>query len=77
MSQCAVIAQAQNWLSIEIVRKHDGKVTYRNSLITNLEVNRDNVEQLAACGRARWKIKNESFNLMRWSPINGIGDHLC
>ena len=54
-----------NWLSIEIVRKRDGKVTYRNSFITNLEVNRDNVEQLAACGRARWKIENESFNLLK------------
>ena len=54
-----------NWLSIEIVRKHDGKVAYRNSFITNLAVNRDNVEQLAACGTAQWKIENESFNLFK------------
>ena len=54
-----------NWLSIEIVRKRDGKVTNRNSFITNLELNRDNVEQLAASGRARWKIENESFNLLK------------
>ena len=46
-----------NWLSIEIVRKHNGKVTYRNSFITILEVKRGNFEQLAACGRARWKSK--------------------
>ena len=54
-----------NWLSIEIVRKHNGKVTYRNSFITILEVKRGNVEQLAACGRARWKIENESSNLLK------------
>ena len=54
-----------NWLLIEIVRKLDGKVAYRNSFITNLAVNRDNVEQLAACGTAQWKIENESFNLFK------------
>ncbi len=46
-----------NWLEIEIVVsetrfQHDatGKVTYRNSFVTNLPVNKDNVVELAACG---------------------------
>ena len=54
-----------NGLSIENVRKRVGKVTYRNSFITNLELNCDNVEQLAVCGTARLKIENESFNLLK------------
>jgi hypothetical protein len=53
-----------NWLSIEI-RKARGEVTYRNSFITDLPVGRDNVAELAACGRARWKIENESFNVLK------------
>jgi hypothetical protein len=47
-----------NWLMIEILDA-DGEVTYRNSFITDMPVNRENVAELAACGRARWKIENE------------------
>jgi len=32
-----------------------GKVTYRNSFVTDLPVGPDNVVELAAVGRARWK----------------------
>lgn len=53
-----------NWFEIEIVRK-DGKVTYRNSFVTDIEVGADNVAELAACGRARWKIENEKFNTLK------------
>ena len=41
------------------------RVTYRNSFITDLPVNRDTVAELAACGRARWKIENETFNVLK------------
>jgi hypothetical protein len=53
-----------NWLSIEVVNA-SGQVTYRNSFITDLPVTRENVAELAACGRARWKIENESFNVLK------------
>ncbi len=53
-----------NWLEIEIA-KPDGKVTYRGSFITDLPVSRDSVAELAACGRARWKIENETFNVLK------------
>ena len=49
---------------IEIVNAA-GAVTYRNSFITDLEVGPDTVTDLAACGRARWKIENESFNVLK------------
>ena len=34
-------------------------MTYRNSFITGMAVDRENVAELAACGWARWKIENE------------------
>ena len=49
-----------NWLMIEIVNA-TGAVTYRNSFITDLPVGPDTVADLAACGRARWKIENEKL----------------
>jgi hypothetical protein len=58
-----------NWLAIEITDAR-GVLTYRNSFITSLPVNRDNVIELAACGRARWKIENETFNVLKTKGYN-------
>jgi hypothetical protein len=33
--------------------------------VTSLTVSKDNVAEIAACGRARWKIENETFNVMK------------
>ena len=52
-----------NWFEIEILNPR-GEVTYRNSFITNLAISANNVAELAACGRARWKIENETFNTL-------------
>jgi hypothetical protein len=62
-------AMTVNWLMIEIVTAA-GAVTYRNSFITDLEVSPDTVADLAACGRARWKIENESFNVLKNNGYN-------
>ena len=62
-------AMTVNWLMIEI-SDATGKVTYRNSFITDLDVSRDNVTDLAAAGRARWKIENESFNVLKTKGYN-------
>jgi hypothetical protein len=58
-----------NWLEIEIVDAA-GKVTYRNSFVTDLAVNQGNVAELAACGRSRWKIENETFNTLKTKGYN-------
>jgi hypothetical protein len=58
-----------NWLEIAI-RDPSGKVSYRNSFITDLPVGADNVEDLAAAGRARWKIENETFNTLKTKGYN-------
>ena len=62
-------AMTVNWLMIEI-RNPAGGVTYRNSFITDLPVGRDTVVALATCGRARWKIENESFNTLKTKGYN-------
>ena len=58
-----------NWLMIEILNAA-GEVTYRNSFITDLAVNAGNVADLAAGGRARWKIENETFNVLKTRGYN-------
>ena len=62
-------AMTTNWLSIEI-GDASGKVTYRNSFVTDLEVGRENVAEFAAGGRARWKIENETFNVLKTKGYN-------
>lgn len=53
-----------NWFEIEILNL-SGEVTYRNSFITDLAIGPNNVAESAACGRARWKIENETFNVLK------------
>ncbi len=53
-----------NWLDIEIADSA-GNITYRNNFVTDLPVNKANAAALAACGRARWKIENENFNILK------------
>ena len=59
------------------IRDGDRKPTQSFRFVSSLDVTKANTADIAAAGRARWKIENERFNLMRWSPINGIGDHIC
>jgi hypothetical protein len=62
-------AMRVNWLAIEITGP-DGQVTYRNSFVTDLAVDRHTVVELIACGRARWKIENETFNTLKTKGYN-------
>jgi hypothetical protein len=58
-----------NWFSIETFNAK-GKRTYYNSFVTDLVVTVDTVADLAACGRARWKIENETFNVLKTNGYN-------
>jgi hypothetical protein len=58
-----------NWFDIEIIDE-TGKVTYRNSFVTDLPVGPETVVEMAACGRARWKIENETFNVLKNNGYN-------
>ena len=53
-----------NWIACEIFDRH-GSVRYSIAWVTSLPVGKTNVADIAACGRARWKIENETFNVMK------------
>jgi len=66
-----------NWFSVEIFngkgRRTPGQARgrlYHNSFVTDLPVTADTVSELAACGRARWKIENETFNVLKCGGYN-------
>lgn len=58
-----------NWFSIEILNAK-GKRTYYNSFVSDLPITAETVAELAACGRARWKIENETFNVLKTNGYN-------
>ena len=53
-----------NWIGFEIL---DGKgvVKHKTALIASPPVAKSTVADIVACGRARWKIENESFNVLK------------
>ena len=53
-----------NWIGFEILGAK-GEVKYKTAFVTSLPVAKSNVAEAAACGRARWKIENESFNVLK------------
>ena len=42
-----------------------GKMLYRNSWITDIIITEGNAAEVAASGRARWKVENETFNTLK------------
>ncbi len=42
-----------------------GKLKYSMAWATSLPVDKENVAQIVACGRARWKVENENFNVLK------------
>jgi hypothetical protein len=57
-------AALANWIGFEIFDRN-GRVKYSIAWVTSLPVNQHSVAEIAACGRARWKIENETFNVMK------------
>lgn len=53
-----------NFVQLSIIDSA-GKVTYRNSWVTDLPIDETNVEVLVRAARARWKIENEAFNTLK------------
>ena len=53
-----------NWIGFEILDAK-GHSKYSMAWVTSLAVTRDNVTEIVACGRTRWKIENEGFNVMK------------
>ena len=53
------------WIGHEISDPASGKIRQSSARITNLPVHRHNVREIAECGRARWKVENEGFNVLK------------
>jgi hypothetical protein len=58
-----------NWLSVTI-SDEKGKVTYDGAFVTSLPITTENVVEIAACARGRWKIENETFNVLKNNGYN-------
>ena len=57
-------AMTVNFLRLSIADAK-GKITYNNSFVTSLAITTATAAAIAACARARWKIENESFNVLK------------
>ena len=57
-------AMRVNWIGMEIVDAK-GRGKFATAWVTSLPVSKYNVAEIAEAGRARWKIENESFNVMK------------
>jgi hypothetical protein len=57
-------ALSVNWIGVTITDTK-GKTTYDGAFVTSLPISQETVVELVACARARWKIENESFNVLK------------
>ena len=57
-------ARLVNWIGLTVTDS-SGKVKYQSAFVTSLKVTKDNVAQIADCARARWKVENETFNVLK------------
>lgn len=53
-----------NWCELTTTRP-DGTIAYKNAFATNFQISKDNVKNIVADGRARWKIENENNNILK------------
>lgn len=53
-----------NWINVKISTP-TGKTTYNASFITDLEPDQVNIAEMVRCARCRWKIENETFNVLK------------
>lgn len=54
-----------NWCELTISREDTGEQLYKNAFITDFEVTQTTVEAIVCNGRTRWKVENESNNVLK------------
>ncbi len=54
-----------NWYEVEIFDTTKNKVIYKNNFITNHELNQQNILTMIVSGKTRWKVENESNNILK------------
>ena len=52
-----------NWCEVTIVHEATGEQLYHSSWATDHEIDSQNVVEIVADGRSRWKVENEGFNI--------------
>jgi len=59
-----------NYIELEERNRQTGEVIYRGAWITDIAVDKRNVEEITRVGRSRWKIENETFNTLKNQGYN-------
>ena len=54
-----------NWCELTVVRSSDNKVLYLNSWVSDHPITDQQVVEIAAAGRCRWKTENENHNVLK------------
>jgi hypothetical protein len=54
-----------NWCEVTIARQDTGEQLYHSAWITSHELTPQTVVEVVAAGRARWKVENEGFNVLK------------
>jgi hypothetical protein len=54
-----------NWFALRVRHEITNEELYYNSWITSITASDWNIEELCQIGRARWKIENEGFNILK------------
>jgi hypothetical protein len=74
IARCQLLADAgaliYNWSGVSVSLADANETLGKNSFVTDLAITPDTVADLAACGRARWKIENETFNVIKTNRYN-------
>jgi hypothetical protein len=53
-----------NWCELTITHETEGTRLYKNSFVTNLDLDENSVKPITHAGRARWKHENEGHNVL-------------
>lgn len=69
-----------NWLELIVTSKKSGDRLFFNTWVTNHTLEKASLRALAQAGRARWKVENESHNILKEHGYHlehnfGHGDH--
>jgi Transposase DDE domain len=54
-----------NYFEYQEIDKKTGEQTFYSTWITDIPIDVENIEELVAVARARWKIENETFNTLK------------
>lgn len=54
-----------NWCEVTVLNETTQEIIYKNNWMTNHNITNNNVLQIVKAGRSRWKIENESNNVLK------------